>query len=281
MATFNYDTFVTRNNGYIPTDLQEKIRNTRVLFAGCGLGSGPVICAARTGFQNFVLIDGDTVDAHNLNRQFFDFEDVGAYKVEALKKHILRINPEAKVEAHVAMLDKNNAADLVSQVDIIFDTIDFVDLEAVLGLHGNAAAQGKPIFTAMNVGFGSAVLYFPPNSGNSLPEILMRDVEAAAAEGNLNYTAVFGRVMARIGAHLDETVVREVAKALTIMDDGKPCPASQIAAGSFGVAAHAMTMFCAAMAGEKLPTAPYIAVHSFKTNVTKQISIADGSLYQG
>lgn len=272
-AVFNYDTFVTRNSGYVENDVQSKIRSTRLLFAGCGLGSGPVICAARTGFQDFVLIDGDTVDAHNLNRQFFDFEDVGMPKVEALKKHILRINPEAKVEAHVAMLDKNNAAELVSAVDIIFDTIDFVDLEAVLALHGNAAAQAKPIFTALNIGFGAGVLYFPPNSGQSLPEILQRDVEAAAAAGNLNYTAVFARVMARIGAHLDEQVVREVGKALTIMEDGRACPASQIAVGSFTTAALAMSMIHDMLAGLPVPSAPNLVAHSFRNHITKLINI--------
>lgn len=274
MATFNYDTFVTRNSGYIAQGTQDKIRTARVLFAGCGLGSGPVICAARTGFQHFVLIDGDTVDAHNLNRQFFDFDDVGTPKVEALKKHILRINPEAKVEAHVAMLDKNNAADLVSQVDLIFDTIDFVDLEAVLALHGNAAAQGKPIFTAMNIGFGAGVMYFPPGSGNSLPAILQRDVEAAAAEGNLSYTAVFQRVMGRIGAHLDRQVMEEVAKALTIMEDGTACPASQIAVGSFSVAALAMAMMHDMLAGMEVPAAPNMVIHSFRNHVTKLVNIA-------
>lgn len=275
MATeFDYDRFVTRNDGYINKATQAKIRETRLLFAGCGLGSGPVICAARTGFQNFVLIDGDTVDAHNLNRQFFDFDDIGTPKVEALKKHILRINPQAKVEAHVAMLDKGNAAELVSKVDCIFDTIDFVDLEAVMALHGNADAQGKPIFTAINVGFGAAVLYFPPNAGQSLPQILQRDVEAAIAEGNLNYTAVFGRVMARIGAHLDEQVVTEVAKALTIMEDGHPCPASQIAVGSFAVSSLALTMMHDMLAGMEVPSAPYIVVHSFRNHITKKIKIS-------
>lgn len=274
MATFDYDTFIKRNNGYISATVQEKIRNTRILFAGCGLGSGPVICAARTGFQHFVLIDGDTVDAHNLNRQFFDFDDVGTPKVEALKKHILRINPEATVEAHVAMLDKDNAAELVSAADIVFDTIDFVDLEAVLALHGNAAAQGKPIFTAINAGFGACVLYFPPNSGNSLPQILQADVEAAAAAGNLNYTAVFGRVMARIGAHLDTQVVEEVAKALTIMEDGTVCPASQIAVGSFTVAAQAVAMMHDMIEGREVPSAPLIVAHSFRNHVTKLIDIS-------
>jgi molybdopterin/thiamine biosynthesis adenylyltransferase len=274
MTIFNYDEFTKRNSGYIQATTQDKIRNTRILFAGCGLGSGPVICAARTGFQHFVLIDGDTVDAHNLNRQFFDFEDVGMSKVEALKKHILRINPEAQVEIHMAMLDKHNAAELVSKVDVIFDTIDFVDLEAVLALHGNAAAQGKPIFTAMNIGFGAGVLYFPPGSGQSLPEILQRDVEAAAAEGNLSYTAVFTRVMGRIGAHLDQQVREEVAKALTIMADGTACPASQIAVGSFSVAALAMAMIHDMLAGMEVPTAPHMVIHSFRNHATKLVSIA-------
>lgn len=274
MATeFEYDRFITRNSGYIDHDTQEKIRNTRLVFFGCGLGSSTVICAARTGFQHFVLVDGDTVAPHNLNRQFFDFEDVGMPKVEALKKHILRINPQARVEAVAAMLDRGNAAELVSKADIIFDTIDFVDLDAVLALHGNAAAQGKPIFTALNIGPGGGVLYFPPGSGQSLPEILQRDVEAAAAAGNLNYTAVFSRVMARIGAHLDRKVVEEMAKALTIMDDGTPCPASQIAIGSFTVAALAMAMITDMLAGLEVPSAPHIVVHSFRNHVTKLINI--------
>ncbi|UVW28912.1 ThiF family adenylyltransferase [Massilia sp. H6] len=274
MPEFNYDEFTKRNVGYIGKDVQKRIRDARVLFAGCGLGSGPVICAARTGFQHFVLIDGDTVDAHNLNRQFFDFDDVGTPKVEALKKHILRINPQATVEAHVAMLDKHNAAQLVSEVDMIFDTIDFVDLEAVLALHANAAAQAKPIFTAMNIGFGAGVLYFPPNSGKSLPELLQSDVEAAAAEGNLSYTAVFARVMARIGAHLDSQVMEEVGKALTIMEDGTACPASQIAVGSFSVAALAMAMMHDMLAGMDVPGSPNMVIHSFRNHETKLVNIA-------
>jgi molybdopterin/thiamine biosynthesis adenylyltransferase len=274
MTTFQYDEFVKRNSGYITAETQAQIRTKRILFAGCGLGSGPVICAARSGFQNFVLIDGDVVDAHNLNRQFFDFEDIGTPKVEALKKHILRINPEANVEAHVAMLDANNAAELVAKVDLIFDTIDFVDLTAVLALHGNAAALAKPIFTAMNIGFGAGVLYFPPNTGNSLPSILQKDVDAAAASGNLSYTEVFGRVMARIGAHLDRQVMEEVSKALTIMEDGTVCPASQIAVGSFSVAALAVAMMHDMLAGMTVPAAPDMVVHSFRNHVTKLINIA-------
>jgi molybdopterin/thiamine biosynthesis adenylyltransferase len=61
---FDYDTFVLRNSGYITGDTQEKIRNTRLLIAGAGLGAATAIAATRMGFSNFVLVDGDTVDAH-------------------------------------------------------------------------------------------------------------------------------------------------------------------------------------------------------------------------
>jgi len=196
-AVFNYDTFVTRNSGYVENETQAKIRTSRLLIAGCGLGASTAIAAARMGFQHFVLIDGDTVDAHNLNRQFYDFADVGTPKVEALKKHLQRINPEASVVALQANLDQNNVPELVEQVDIIFDTIDFLDLAAILALHNSAQEQAKPVFTALSIGFGAGVLYFPPDTGASLARIIEHDVASATNDGDASYAAVFGRIMGR------------------------------------------------------------------------------------
>lgn len=272
-SEFNYDTFVTRNTGYVDAPTQARIHDSRLLFAGCGLGASVAICAARMGFSRFTLIDGDTVDAHNLNRQFYDFDDIGASKVAALKKHILRINPEAQVEAVNANLDRDNAARLVDASDIIFDTIDFLDLDAILSLHTSARQQKKPIFTALSIGFGGGVLYFPAEGGASLPEIIARDVQGAAGEGDASYASVFSKIMGRLGAHLDRQVVEQVARALTIMEDGRPCPASQVAPGSFAVAAMAVTMMHDMLAGLPLPVAPKMVVHSFRNHVTKLVDI--------
>ena len=273
-AAFDYDTFVTRNSGYVADDTQTRISTTRLLIAGCGLGASTAIAAARMGFQHFVLIDGDTVDAHNLNRQFYDFEDVGMAKVAALKKHILRINPEAQVEAVQANLDQTNAVALVGRVDIIFDTIDFLDLEAILALHTSAQAQGKPVFTALSIGFGCGVLYFPADTDASLAAIIAHDISSAQGEGDASYAAVFGKIMGRIGAHLDRQVVEQVAKALTIMEDGRPCPASQISVGSFTVAAMAVSMMHDLLAGMPVPASPMMVTHSFRNHVTKLIDIS-------
>ncbi|MCC2955074.1 ThiF family adenylyltransferase [Massilia sp. IC2-477] len=271
---FDYDTFTTRNNGYVSSETQAKIRSTRLLIAGCGLGASTAICAARMGFSEFILIDGDTVDAHNLNRQFYDFDDIGSPKVQALKKHILRINPEAKVEAVQANLDATNAQQLVGSVDIIFDTIDFLDLEAILALHTNAREQKKAVFTALSIGFGAGVLYFPAGTSASLADVIAHDVQHAQGEGDASYANVFGKIMGRIGAHLDRQVVEQVAKALTIMEDGRPCPASQIAVGSFTVAALAVAMMHDMLAGMDVPASPNMVVHSFRNHTTKLVNIA-------
>ncbi|WP_107869780.1 ThiF family adenylyltransferase [Pseudoduganella sp. UC29_71] len=271
---FDYDRFVTRNDGYVNKATQAKIRETRLLIAGAGLGSALPVAATRMGFQHFVLIDGDTVDLHNLNRQFFDFDDIGSPKVEALKRQILRINPTAKVETIQANLDKSNVAELVSKVDIVFDTIDFLDLEAILHLHGTAKAMGKHIFTALSIGFGAGVLHFPPDAPESLADILAKDVAAATAEGDVSYSNVFGKIMGRIGVHLDAQVVEQVGRALTIMEDGRPCPASQISVGSFTVGSMGLAMMHDMLAGLDVPSAPYITVHSFRNHTTKKIKIS-------
>ncbi len=273
-AAFDYDTFVTRNSGYVGHDTQQKMRSCRLLIGGCGLGASTAIAACRMGFQHFVLVDGDTVDAHNLNRQFYDFDDIGMPKVLALKKHLQRINPEAKVEALQANLDQANVLGLVSAADIVFDTIDFLDLEAILALHTTAQAQGKPVFTALSIGYGAGVLYFPPDSPATLAAIIQNDLASAQSEDDASYAAVFGKIMGRIGAHLDRQVVEQVAKALTIMEDGRPCPASQIAVGSFTVAALAVSMMHDLLAGMPVPASPQMVAHSFRNHVTKLIDIS-------
>ncbi|MES2820106.1 MAG: ThiF family adenylyltransferase [Pseudomonadota bacterium] len=271
---FNYDSFITRNQGYVEKSTQQKIHDSALLIAGCGLGASTAIAAARMGFRRFVLIDGDTVDAHNLNRQFYDFDDIGSPKVLALQKQILRINPRAEVQAVQANLDKGNVQQLVAQVDIVFDTIDFLDLEAIMSLHLTAQAMGKPVFTALSIGFGAGVLYFPPDTQASLPQIIANDLKTAQAEGDASYAAVFGKLMGRIGAHLDRQVVEQVGKALTVMEDGRPCPASQIAVGSFTVAAMAVAMMHDMLAGLPVPAAPTMLAHSFRNHLTKHIDIS-------
>jgi len=274
---FSYETFVTRNSGYVDADTQMRVRDARLLIAGCGIGSSPAVCAARLGFSNFILVDGDVVDAHNLNRQFYDFADVGKPKVEALKDKILRINPEAKVEAIKAYLDEKNTDAIVGKATIVFDTVDFLDLPAILRLHTSAKQHRVHIFTALSVGFGALVWYFPADSPLSLADLIAPDVSrvSAGSGGAMpSYVDVFASFIGRIAPHLDRQVVEQVTYVLTMMKDGKPCPASQVAVGSFAIGAMATSMIHDLLAGNPLPAAPKLVVHSFKSHQTKIVDVS-------
>lgn len=272
---FDYETSVTRNSGYITAETQAKIRKTRLLIAGCGIGSSPAVCAARMGFENFVLVDGDVVDAHNLNRQFYDFADIGKPKVAALKDKILRINPQAKVEAIEAYLDADNTQEIVGKADIVFDTVDFLDLPAILRLHDSAKKHKAHIFTALSVGFGALVWYFPAGSSVTLTDILAPDIAGVSAGGAVpSYADVFASFIQRLAPHLDAEVVKQVSKVLTMMKDGKPCPASQVAVGSFAIGAMAMSMMHDLLAGNPIPSAPKLVLHSFRSYQTQIVDVS-------
>ncbi|NDP37837.1 MAG: thiamine biosynthesis protein ThiF [Rhodoferax sp.] len=272
---FDYETSITRNNGYITAETQAKIRRTRLLIAGCGIGSSPAVCAARMGFENFVLVDGDVVDAHNLNRQFYDFSDIGKPKVAALKDKILRINPLAQVEAIEAYLDADNTDDIVGKADIVFDTVDFLDLPAILRLHDSAKQHKAHIFTALSVGFGALVWYFPADSSLALTDMLAPDIADVSAGGAVpSYADVFASFIQRLAPHLDAEVVEQVSKVLTMMKDGKPCPASQVAVGSFAIGAMAMSMIHDLLAGNPVPSAPKLVLHSFRSYQTKIVDVS-------
>ena len=272
---FNYGTLVLRNRGYVSSETQDKIRRTRLLIAGCGIGSSLAVCATRMGFENFILVDGDVVDAHNLNRQFYDFADVGRPKVQALEEKILRINPQARVEAVYAYLDDANTERIVASADIVFDTVDFLDLPAIVRLHSSALQQGAHVFTALSVGFGALVWYFPAGSSLSLGDILAADTPPAdplsgAAPG---YAEVFESFIRRLAPYLDAEVMEQIAHVLTLMKDGKPCPASQVAVGSFAIGAMATSMMHDLLAGNPLPAAPKLIVHSFKSHQSRIVDV--------
>ena len=89
-----------RNRIYVSTDQQDKIRETRILLGGAGIGSIIAECALRFGFEDMVIVDGDKVELSNLNRQNYVKSDIGKSKAECLSKRLLRVNPKANIQFH-------------------------------------------------------------------------------------------------------------------------------------------------------------------------------------
>lgn len=116
----------SRNSLFITPYQQNKIKNTKVLFGGAGLGSVIAETALRLGFENFVFLDADKVDLSNLNRQNYTMEDLGKPKVEAISKRLKAINPDVKIEYHQVFLTEKNISNYVtSDIDIVINALDY------------------------------------------------------------------------------------------------------------------------------------------------------------
>jgi molybdopterin-synthase adenylyltransferase len=249
MPTAAYAGLVSRNAGFIPENVQEKLRRTRVLIAGCGLGGVIAEVAVRTGFAHLGLIDGDHIEGHNLNRQMFTSLDVGHLKAQALARHLREISPEAEILDFNVMIDADNARDFVSQYDLVIDTVDFRDPCAIRALHTEARAQNKTVIAPLAVGWGGAALVFPPD-GPSLAELM-----GSQGSGNepAQYVDTFATMMRRYANVFPEYAVRVISR---ILETREICPFSQIGAGNFAAASLTVMLAVRILAGEKVPCAP-------------------------
>lgn len=158
-----YKLFVSRNWAFISPEEQERIKNTRVLLAGCGLGSNIGVLAVQTGFTKFVVVDHDIVEVSNLNRQAFDRRHIGQNKALALKNILEEKSKVVEVEAYPVKITPQNVEEFVSKADIVVNTVDFD--ETVYTINDIAREQRKPVFFPINIGWlHGFCLVFTPES---------------------------------------------------------------------------------------------------------------------
>jgi sulfur-carrier protein adenylyltransferase/sulfurtransferase len=105
---------------------QKKICAASVLCIGAGgLGSPIALYLAAAGIGKLGIVDFDTVDFSNLQRQIIHgTEDVGRPKAESARDTIRRINPNVEVVLHPVRLSSENALDLLRPYDVIVDGTD-------------------------------------------------------------------------------------------------------------------------------------------------------------
>ena len=105
--------------------VHKKVNSHSVAIAGLGgLGSNTAIFLARTGVGTLHLIDFDTVDVSNLNRQSYRICDLGKYKTDALAEQIRDINPFIHIRKDIVKVSPNNVPTLFAQDDVICEAFD-------------------------------------------------------------------------------------------------------------------------------------------------------------
>ncbi|CAN2184392.1 ThiF Dinucleotide-utilizing enzymes involved in molybdopterin and thiamine biosynthesis family 2 [Candidatus Nanopelagicaceae bacterium] len=105
---------------------QQRMMNAKVLCVGAGgLGSPALMYLAAAGIGTLGIVEFDTVDESNLQRQIIHGQsDIGKSKALSAKEKIAEINPFVNVILHETRLDNSNVMEIFSQYDIIVDGTD-------------------------------------------------------------------------------------------------------------------------------------------------------------
>uniref|UniRef100_A0A182LUB3 SUMO-activating enzyme subunit n=1 Tax=Anopheles culicifacies TaxID=139723 RepID=A0A182LUB3_9DIPT len=114
-------------DGVFESGLQQKIKESKVLVVGAGgIGCEILKNLVLTGFQDIEIIDLDTIDVSNLNRQFlFHKEHVGKSKANVARESALTFNPNAKIKAyHDSITTNNYGVNFFQRFSIVLNALD-------------------------------------------------------------------------------------------------------------------------------------------------------------
>ena len=138
---------------------EEKLKSlnqkTVAIFGLGGVGSYVVEGLARSGIENFVIIDNDKIDVTNINRQIIaTTKTIGRFKVDVAEERIKEINPNVKVIKYAEFVGKENENielfDSIKNVDYIVDAIDTVFSK--IRIIEFAKAHNIPVISALGTG---------------------------------------------------------------------------------------------------------------------------------
>jgi adenylyltransferase/sulfurtransferase len=144
---------------------QERLAAARVVVLGAGgLGFPVLTYLGAAGVGALVIVDHDTVQASNLNRQcLYSESDIGAPKADAAARRLAALNSEVRWEPVQAPLSEHLAGRLLANADLAVDCAD--NWEARVVLAAVAWRGGVPLLHGAVAGFEGTLARFVPRAG--------------------------------------------------------------------------------------------------------------------
>lgn len=121
-----YWEIVSRQMGVVTKSEQERLKDANITVIGCGgIGGATTEMLVRMGIGNLTIIDKDTFDVSNINRQLMSsFYSVGKSKVNTTYETLKSINPFINITAFEEELNEDNVQKIVEGSDIVIDALD-------------------------------------------------------------------------------------------------------------------------------------------------------------
>ena len=144
---------------------QRKLKNSRVLLIGAGgLGSPLALYLSAAGIGTIGIVDFDSVDVTNLQRQVIhSIDDIGRPKLESARKAIQHLNPNVEVISYPVRLSSENALDIFQDYDVVIDGTD--NFPARYLVNDACVLLGKPLVYGSIFRFDGQVTVFDAARG--------------------------------------------------------------------------------------------------------------------
>lgn len=193
---------------------QRRLAAAHVAVIGAGgLGSPIVLALAAAGIGTLTVIDDDTVEASNLQRQVLHrLRDVGAPKVDSAARVAADLAPETRVRAVGERIDDANAVALLRGADLVIDGSDTFDTrEAVAAA---CESLGIPLVWGTVQAFDAQVTVFWSMPPAGAPAVRLSDLYPAGSAGEVPTCAqvgVLGALCLQVGSLMATEAIKLIA----------------------------------------------------------------------
>lgn len=191
---------------------QQRLLNSRVLVVGAGgLGAPILLYLAAAGVGTLGIVDDDSVDISNLQRQVIHTtERVGTPKVASAGAAIAALDPAIRVVPHRLRLDAESAAELFADYDVIADGSD--NFETRYAVNDAAVAAGRTLVSGAVLRFDGQLSTFKPHAGPEYPcyRCLFPEAPPPDAVPTCSEAGILGAVAGVVGSLQATEVLKEL-----------------------------------------------------------------------
>jgi molybdopterin/thiamine biosynthesis adenylyltransferase len=224
-----YEELFKRNFPLVSREEQEKLKNLKIGIVGLGALSF-VVEIARLGVQNFIFIDGDRVEAANVNHQRYTIDNIRKNKAQALAEYVVKINPQVKVIPLPVFLQLENFDEIwqyhLKDTQVIIDGIDPVPSLLVSQKLAQKSQEGKiDYFYPLDIGHGALLLTDPQLilelEGNDPIEMLRNLITAIISKIGITFPHRVQEILEKVikgeVEHYPQTVISSLTASTLVI----------------------------------------------------------------
>jgi molybdopterin/thiamine biosynthesis adenylyltransferase len=178
---------------------QEQIQAAHVLVIGAGgLGSPVALYLGSAGVGQITMVDDDTVDMTNLQRQVAHTVDrVGSPKVDSIKAAVAQLNPGVKVTAIQQRTDAQLLSQLVAKADVVVDCCD--NFSTRQAINAACVTHAKPLVSGAAIRFDGQLSVYDTRDAASPCYACVFPADATFEETRCATMGVFAPLVGMVG----------------------------------------------------------------------------------